>query len=137
MSKPPSEDALYSATQLAKAFSITARTLRFYEAKGLLAPRRVGARRVYSDRDRARLVLILRAKRLGFSLAEIKEYLDLYAADASKVSQLRRLAVAVEARIDALHEQRLALEATLCELEDILRQTHDALRQRGVHATPT
>ena len=67
------------------------RAIRFYEAKGLIAPRRVGAARVYGPRDRARLILIQRGKRMGFSLRDIKEFLDLYGADPTQVAQMRIL----------------------------------------------
>ncbi len=122
---------LYSATELAAELGTTARALRFYEAKGLLAPRRAGNRRVYDHRDRGRLSLILRGKRLGFSLAEIRDYLDLYDADPNHAEQIRHLHRAVSERIASLEEQRAALELTLGELEDIRRQAAAALGARG------
>ncbi|MBV9755883.1 MAG: MerR family transcriptional regulator, partial [Alphaproteobacteria bacterium] len=70
-------DQFYTVTQLSAELGVTPRAIRFYETKGLLAPRRAGTTRVYTHRDRARLILILRGKRLGFSLREIKEYLEL------------------------------------------------------------
>ena len=73
--------SLVTVTDLAHELGISARTLRFYEDKGLIAPRRIGAARVYSHRERARMILILRGKELGFSLREIQDYLDLYDAD--------------------------------------------------------
>ncbi len=128
-------DQLFTAPELAKALGVTARALRFYETKGLLKPRRIGTRRVYDHRDRARLRLILRGKRLGFSLAEIAEYLELYHADPSQVEQLKRLESMVDQRIDTLEQQRSALETTLDELGEIRLQVTNALAQRGV--TPT
>ena len=80
---------LYSVNQLAEEIGVTPRTIRFYEAKGLVAPQRAGNARVFTRRDRARLLLVLRGKRLGFSLDEIREYLDLYDSDRSQVSQVR------------------------------------------------
>ncbi len=74
----PIGNSLYSVTELGKELGVSARTIRFYEDKGLLSPSRVGNNRVYAARDRARMILILRGKQLGFSLREIKEYLDLY-----------------------------------------------------------
>jgi len=130
--------SLYGAVELAGEVGITPRALRFYETKGLIAPRRVGTRRVYDYRDRARLELILRGKRLGFSLAEIREYLELYDADTSRVSQLRRLCEAVSLRIDDLEAQRCALESTLAELRQIKDQATAALHAsaRAAHGAP-
>lgn len=129
-------DDLVSAPELAEAFGVTPRALRFYESKGLLTPRRIGARRVYDRRDRARLELILRGKRLGFSLAEVAEYLELYDADPSQVSQLKRLEQLVDQRIESLEQQREALETALMELGDIRLQVMEALRQRGIAPSP-
>ena len=114
-------------TELAQELGVSARTLRFYEDKGLIAPQRAGSTRVYTHRDRARLILILRGKRLGFSLREIKKYLDLYDADVTQTTQLRVLLDAVEARIADLGEQRKALDQTLAELNDIKFQAEAAL----------
>lgn len=124
-------DDLYTVNQLAEELGITPRTLRFYEAKGLLTPRRVGNNRVYSKRDRARLKLILRGKRLGFSLEEIKEYLDLYNVDPSQQEQMRVLLTRIRERLDALAQQRQDLEATVSELKDIETQVVAALKERG------
>lgn len=74
---------LYTVTELAAELGMTARAIRFYEDKGLITPQRAGTTRVYSSRDRARMILILRGKRLGFSLGTIREYLDLYDADVT------------------------------------------------------
>lgn len=120
-------EALFTVTELAADLGISARTIRFYEAKHLLAPRRVGTTRAYTRHDRARMILILRGKRLGFSLREIKEYLDLYDIDRSKGEQLRMLSAAVQSRIARLEEQRTALEETLAELREIDRQAADAM----------
>lgn len=125
-------DELFTVNQLAEELEITPRALRFYEAKGLLAPRRVGTTRVYTKRDRGRLVLILRGKRLGFSLAEIGEYLKLYDVDPNHVGQLRLLRDRVRHRLADLERQRRDLEATVGELRDIERQVLAALRERGV-----
>ncbi len=126
-------DPLYTVTQLANDLSVTARTVRFYEDKGLLNPQRAGNTRVYTHRDRARLILILRGKRLGFTLREIKEYLDLYDADPTRQEQLRALLKRVQNRIDGLIEQEKALVETLGELRAIEQQAQTALaaQQRG------
>lgn len=120
-------DTLYTVTQLAKDLGVTARTVRFYEDKGLLTPQRAGNTRVYTHRDRARLILILRGKRLGFSLREIKEYLDLYDADPTQQEQLRALLKRIQARIGSLVDQEQALVETLAELRAIEQQAQDAL----------
>ena len=116
-------DTFFTVTELARELSVTPRTIRFYEDKGLIAPRRAGNIRVYTKRDRARMVLILRGKRLGFSLREIKEYLDLYDVDPSQSEQIRLLLKKVRDRIDMLEEQRVALEESLLELKEIEAQT--------------
>ncbi len=123
-------DRLFTVTQLATELGITARTLRFYEDRGLIAPRRLGTTRVYAPRDRARMVLILRGKRLGFSLRDIAEYLDLYDADPTQTEQLRALGMAVTSRIARLEAQRAALDETLAELHEIVRQTTQTLAAR-------
>jgi DNA-binding transcriptional MerR regulator len=118
---------LYSVTQLGNELGVSARAIRFYEDKGLIAPRRVANNRVYTSRDRARMVLILRGKQLGFSLREIKEYLDLYDADPTRAKQHRLLLKAVRSRIQSLESQRVALGQALKELRDVERQTLRAL----------
>ena len=106
---------------------MTARAIRFYEDKGLITPQRAGTTRVYSARDRARMILILRGKRLGFSLSTIKEYLDLYDADITQHAQLRLLLASVGKRRDQLLAQRQAIDEALSELADITAQTEAAL----------
>jgi len=118
---------LYSVTELANEFDITPRAIRFYETKGLLSPQRAGSTRVYTYRDRARLMIILRGKRLGFSLSGIKEYLDLYDADPTQKKQMQALLGALRERMDELEEQRKDLETTLDELKDVERQTLSVL----------
>jgi DNA-binding transcriptional MerR regulator len=116
------EERLFTVGELAGALDVTARALRFYEDRGLLQPRRSGQNRVYTRRDRARLILILRGKRLGFSLAEIREWLDLYDADPLQVAQTRHLARQVEVRLRRLEQQRDDLDATIAELREIKGQ---------------
>jgi DNA-binding transcriptional MerR regulator len=120
-------DELFSITELAKVLGITPRTIRFYEDRGLVTPRRVGTTRVYSHRDRARMILVLRGKRLGFTLRDIKEYLDLYDVEPTQIEQIHLLQDKVLSRIAQLEDQKHALEETLSELRDVVRQTEEAL----------
>ncbi|KAB2962962.1 MAG: MerR family DNA-binding transcriptional regulator [Thermoanaerobaculia bacterium] len=139
MSPTPSNDdreRLLSITDLADELGVTARAIRFYEAKGMLRPQRVGANRVYDYRDRARLLLILRGKRLGFSLAEIQQYLDLYDADPTHRQQLVHLLTGARQRIDELESQRRDLELTLEELHEIEEQVLAAMKRAGVTPPP-
>ena len=122
-SRPP----LRSIQDVADELGVTTRAIRFYEDKGLLEPQRVGTMRVYSRREVARLQLILRGKRLGFSLRQIKEFLDLYAVDALHLEQTKRLLTRVTERIDALLLQRQALDQTLDELQNISRQCRERI----------
>jgi DNA-binding transcriptional MerR regulator len=119
---------LYTVTELAKELGMTARAVRFYEDKGLITPQRAGTTRVYTARDRARMILILRGKRLGFSLSTIREYLDLYDADVTQHAQLRLLLEAVTRRRDQLLAQRQAIDEALAELADITAQSEAALK---------
>ena len=118
----PTSSDLYSVTELAHELGITPRAIRFYETKGLIKPKRAGNTRVYSHRDKARMQLILRGKRLGFTLADIKEYLDMYDVDPSKAKQVRLLLGKVERRIDELELQREDLETTLAELSEMRQE---------------
>ncbi len=114
-------------TQLGAELGVTVRTLHFYEAQGLLTPRRAGNTRVYTQRERARMILILRGKRLGFSIREIREYLELYDVDPTHEEQLKALLKTVHSRIQRLEDQRVALDETLAELRNIEQQTMEAL----------
>ena len=118
---------LYSVSELANDLGVTPRALRFYEDKGLIAPQRAGNTRVYTHRDRGRLMLILRGKRLGFTLSEVREWLDLYEVDPDQSAQMIRLVDKVRKRIDALEQQRDDLDATLEELREILDQVEGRL----------
>lgn len=108
---------LYAIADLAKEFGISTRAIRFYESKGLLSPERVGATRIFRRRDRARLLLILRGKRLGFSLRDISDYLSLY--DADRTQQANLLTEKVDERLALLERQRDDLETTIRELREI------------------
>jgi DNA-binding transcriptional MerR regulator len=125
--KDASAGQFYSVTQLGTDLGVSARTIRFYEDKGLISPQRAGNNRVYTLRDRARMTLILRGKKLGFSLREIKEYLDLYDADPTHAKQLRLLLKAVSTRILQLEDQQVALTEALSELRDVESQAQTAL----------
>lgn len=117
-----------TVNELAADLGITARAIRFYEAKGLLTPARDDHNgRVFTRRDRARLLLVLRGKRLGFTLDEIREYLDLYDADPTQRAQVEDLLRKLRSRRALLQEQRAALEETLAELDDIEAQAEAAL----------
>jgi len=118
-----------TVTQLARDLGVTARTIRFYEDKGLISPQRAGTTRVYTARDRARMILVLRGKNLGFSLRQIKEYLDLYDVDHTQMEQVRVLLNGVHKRLEMLREQRRSLETSIAELEDIQRQAQLALEK--------
>jgi DNA-binding transcriptional MerR regulator len=124
-------EKVYSVTELAKELGVTPRAIRFYEDKGLIAPQRAGTTRVYTHRDRGRMILILRGKKLGFSLREIKDYLDLYVVDTTLVEQLQLLLKGVHARIALLEDQRQAVEDSLAELRNIERIASEALAQRN------
>ena len=111
---------LFGIAQLCAEFGITLRTIRFYEDKGLLEPRRVNGTRVYSRRDRARLALILRSKAIGASLAEIKHYLDLYGAHGEgRVQQMKYVLERTDAAIREFELKRAHIDATLAELRVI------------------
>lgn len=106
----------YSISDLAAEFDVTTRTIRYYEDQGLIAPVRQGTRRLFRPRDRTRLKLILRGKRLGFSLAEIAEIVDMYDAAPGEAGQLRLLISKIADRREHLHRQRRDIEATLSDL---------------------
>ena len=125
-------DRTYTISELAREFAVTPRALRFYEDKGLLSPRRDGMNRVYTHRDRGRLQLILRGKRVGLSLIEIKEILDLYKVDQRAQAQtaLKRY----KARIVALEAQREDLDAAVEMLRDYISQLEDFLSKPAAPA---
>ncbi len=123
----PAPTRLLAITELAQQLGVTARAIRFYEDKGLISPARAGSSRVYSKRELARMQLILRGKRLGFSLRDIKQFLDLYDIDPTHLEQHRQLLARVRHRIDELEKTRTAVTDTLAELEEIEQQTLIAL----------
>ena len=122
---------LFAIADLAREFSISTRAIRFYETKGLLSPERVGSTRVFRRRDRARLILILRGKRLGFSLRDISDYLSLYDADRTQHAQVNLLVDKVDQRMLMLEQQLADLQTTLVELREIKKLAGEVLAQVG------
>ena len=123
---------LYSTTQLAEDAGITARTVRFYESRELLMPQLAGSTRVYTHSDRARLQIILRGKRLGFSLDEIQEYLALYDSDPDHIGQVLHIRHKAHQRADQLRAKLKDIEDSLHELEQIERDAIQRLNSKGV-----
>jgi DNA-binding transcriptional MerR regulator len=118
----------FSISDLAEEFALTPRAIRFYEDHGLLSPARRGARRIYSQRDRVRLKLVLRGKRLGMSLAEIAEILDLYDADKSERSQLAKFIEVLSSRRMLLEQQREDIDVVLSEIDAITKDCKRRLK---------
>lgn len=109
----------FTITQLTQEFDITTRTLRFYEAQGLVSPQRRGRQRLYTPGDRTRIKLILRGKRLGFSLNEIKEMIEMYGSAPGEAGQLRLLLERISARREELLEKQRDIDLTLLELNEV------------------
>lgn len=131
---PPKTEAAaptYGIAELAREFDVTTRTLRFYEDEGLIAPQRQGQRRIFSARDRVRLKLILRGKRLGFSIGEIREIINLYDAPPGEAGQIRFFLQKIRERRAALERQRDDIAATLDELNDVEARCTAQLRGLG------
>ena len=134
MTDPPDEagdERTFTISELADTFQVTPRTIRFYEDQGLLSPKRDGLNRVYSHRDRARLTLICRGKRLGFSLAEIKDFLDLYDVDDRQIEQMRFALAHGRERIASLEVQLVDVQQTLSELRALENQIIEHLKAAG------
>ena len=122
---------LFGIAELCSEFGITLRTIRFYEDKGLLKPRRINGTRVYSRRDRARLALILRSKAIGASLEEIKHYLDMYGAHGEgRVQQLKYVLERTDEAIALLERKRAHIDATLAEMRVINAAVREKLESR-------
>jgi DNA-binding transcriptional MerR regulator len=126
------EEGEYTISDLAAACKVTPRAIRFYEDQALLAPRRIGQMRIFSRHDRVRLELILRGKRLGFSLADIKEMLDLYNVDQGHVQQMRVALAQSQGRIAELEQQLQDIGASLVDLHTIVHRTKARLAELGV-----
>jgi DNA-binding transcriptional MerR regulator len=122
---------LFGITELCAEFGITLRTIRFYEDKGLLKPRRINGARVYTRRDRARLALILRSKAIGATLSEIKHFLELYGTHGEgRAQQLKFVLERTDAAIGVLEEKRAHIEASLAELRLINAAVRKQLEQK-------
>ena len=119
-------DQLMTIREMCDAFEVTPRTLRFYEQKELLSPLRQGNRRLYGRRDRARLKLILRGKRFGVSLEDIRQLLDLYQPGDS-VGQIKASYTVAKARLAEMEEQRAALDEAITDLRDQMRWAENAI----------
>ena len=113
------KDISFSISDLAREFGVTTRAIRFYEDEGLLSPGRSGRQRVYTSRDHVRLKLIVRGKRLGFSLSEVREIIEMYDLDPGESGQLRYFLEQIKKRRAALQQQRHDIELTLDELDSI------------------
>ena len=119
----------YSISDLAQEFALTTRAIRFYEDEGLLAPRRVGQSRIYGERERTRIKLILRGKRLGLALAEIRKLFDIYAATGNERPQLATFLQMLADRRAMLHQQREDIDAVLAEIAVLERDCRRRLKQ--------
>jgi DNA-binding transcriptional MerR regulator len=120
-------DGPWTIAQLASEFDVTHRTIRFYEDRGLLTPERRGMQRVFHPRDRVRLALILRGRRLGFALDEIRRIVDMYDEEPGESGQLRYLLDQIAVRRGELEQRRTDIEQTLAELDDVERRCRTAL----------
>jgi len=129
----PSDDhaALKGIQEVAKELGLTMRALRFYEDNGLIAPQRVGTTRIYGKREVARVRLVQRGRRLGFTVREIQEFLDLYDADPEHVEQMRLLIVRVRERLAELEQRRAGIEEAIAELREMERETLESLEKAG------
>ncbi|MEQ6885060.1 MerR family DNA-binding transcriptional regulator [Salicola sp. Rm-C-2C1-2] len=119
----------YTISDLAREFDITTRTIRFYEEAGLLDPRREGQQRIYSDADRVKLKLILRGKRLGFSLAESRDIIEMYDPESGNERQLNALLKKIRDRREQLNDQMRELQLMQMELEEAEQRCLDTMNR--------
>ena len=119
----------YSISDLAKEFALTTRAIRFYEDFGLLTPQRKGSARIYGERERVRIKLILRGKRLGLSLAEVGELLDLYEVGRNERAQLSKFLLILAERRARLLQQKEDIDATLAEIDGAERECRRRLKE--------
>ena len=117
--------------EVAREFGVTHRTVRFYEDRGLISPERRGTQRLFHPRDRVRLELILRGKRLGFDLSEIRRIVDMYDQAPGEAGQLRYLLDQIAGRRAGLEQRRRDIEVTLAELDAVERRCREALSDLG------
>ncbi|MGH3366913.1 MAG: MerR family transcriptional regulator [Nocardioidaceae bacterium] len=117
----------WSIAELAEEHGVTLRTIRFYEDRGLLSPERRGTARIFHHRDRVRLGLVLRGRRLGFSLDEIATIVDMYDAEPGEAGQLRYLLAQIDVRRTELEQRRKDIEETLAELDEVERRCREDL----------
>jgi DNA-binding transcriptional MerR regulator len=122
------ERAEFSISELAREFEVTPRAIRFYEDQGLLSPSRDGQRRIYTPRDRTRLKLTLRGKRLGLTLSEIRELIDMYEPGRDERPQLKRFLAVLESHRETLVRQRADLEAQLSEIHSFEKKVRKRLK---------
>jgi DNA-binding transcriptional MerR regulator len=122
------EGTEFSISELAREFDVTPRAIRFYEDQGLLAPKRDGQRRIYTPRDRTRLKLTLRGKRLGLTLSEIRELIDMYEPGRDERPQLKRFLAVLEAHRAGLLQQRADIEAQLSEIQAFEKKIRKQLK---------
>ena len=120
-------ETTYTISDLAREFDITTRTIRFYEEAGLLDPHREGQHRIYSDADRVKLKLILRGKRLGFSLAESRDIIEMYDPSSGNERQLNALLNKIRERREQLNEQMRELQLMQVELDEAEKRCLDAM----------
>ncbi len=125
------ERQTYSISELAREFDVTPRAIRFYEDEGLLNPRRDGSRRIYSKRDFVRLKLVLRGKRLGLSLAQVREMFDLYDSAKDERPQLERFLAALAVRREQLEHQRAEIDEELAEIRTFELQSRKLLAEQA------
>jgi DNA-binding transcriptional MerR regulator len=124
--------SVFTISDLADEFELTLRTLRFYEDKGLIEPRRDGQQRLYSRRDKARIKLILMGKKVGFSLSEIKDMLDLYDLKDGQVTQLRHALTKFQGQIAILEDKKHAIEQALDELNRTVGVVSGMLKEKEI-----
>jgi DNA-binding transcriptional MerR regulator len=136
-SAPSDRSRFYSVAELANEFSLTSQGIRFYEESGLIAPARVGRTRVFNYQDRARLILIQRLRRLGFSIDAIREYLSLYKADVTGATQYRRGLERITERIRELESKRRDLDETLAGLRALEREAKERLDRALIEESKT
>src|SRR4249919_66511 len=132
--KPAAREPTYTISDLAREFALTTRAIRFYEDEGLIAPTRQGRVRVYGERERVRLKLVLRGKRLGLALAEIAELLDLYEIARNERAQLAKFLDLLAERRGRLMQQKEDIDAVLAEIDGVERECRRRLKEDGAAA---